>query len=417
MKKLLWFTIALALIHHAARGAENVAANAINSLGIDLLRQTKADQNTVLSPYSIQCAMAMAYEGADGTTRAEMAKALHYEDDGKVRKGLSELRESLYRDSTNSQATAQIEKQAGYPVDPFILTMANRLFGQTGYNFRPQYLSLLKASYGAPFEALDFRNNPASAAEHINSWVGQQTHDRIRDLVSADALNVLTRLVLVNAIYLKAAWIEAFSESATERRAFHASKRPTIQVLTMVHTTEYGYGKFDNVTAVTLSYAVSDLQFLILLPDSRNGIEALQRELSAELLAKCADLKRKEIVFYMPKFKLEPPLFNLKDNFATLGMKQAFDIPVGSANFDRIAPRKPNAELYISDIFHKAFVDVDEKGTEAAAATVIAVSAGIAVEKPKPIEVRVDHPFLFAIQHRETGACLFIGRVNDPSKN
>ncbi|MGZ4972573.1 MAG: serpin family protein [Limisphaerales bacterium] len=403
MKKLPCIFCVLLTLHLTATAASpNVAANAINSLGIDLLRQTKPNENTVLSPYSIQSAMAMAYEGADGPTRTEMAKVLHYPNDDKLRTALANLRSSLDEIAPNSQVLT--------------LTTANRLFGQAGYDFRPAYLNLLKTSYAAPFEALDFRSNAAQSAKHINDWVEQQTHNRIKDLISPAALNELTRLVLVNAIYLKAPWEEPFQMTHTKPQSFHVSDGKTVQTPTMVQTKEFGFQKFGEFTAVTLAYSPGDLQLLILLPNSNTGVDKLAKNLSPETLAQCSQIQPKEIILHLPKFKIQPPLFALKDNFGQLGMKQAFDVPVGSANFDKIAPRRGDDYLYISDIFHKTFVDVDEKGTEAAAATaVVMMHARAKMEISGPIELHIDHPFLFAIQHRESGACLFLGRVTDPT--
>ena len=154
----------------------------------------------------------------------------------------------------------------------------------------------------------------------------------------------------------------------------------------------------------------------MLLPDTAVGLPKLESQLTLDLLAQCARLKSEEIVLHLPKLKLEPPLFALKTTLAALGMENAFDVPEGSANFNGIAPRRPNDYLYISDVFHKTFVEIDEKGTEAAAATAVVMMRATAAieEKPKPLEIRVDRPFLFAIQHRPSGACLFIGRVTDP---
>ncbi len=365
--------------------------------------------------------MAMAYEGADGTTRTEMAKVLHYPDNEKIRESLGNLRESLHQIATNSEAQVRREKEEWHTKsDPMVLTTANRLFGQTGYDFRPAYLTLLKSSYGAPFEALDFRSHAAQFAKYINDWVEKQTHNRIQNLISPDALDNLTRLVLVNAIYLRAPWFEPFHTEATKPQPFHLPNGKTVDAPTMVQQTDhFGYEKFNDFTAVTLSYRPGDLQLLILLPHSLNGLEALQNKLSPEMLTKCSQLQGREIVLHLPKFKLQPPLFALKDNFEKLGMKQAFNIPPGSANFDKIAPRRGDDYLCISDIFHKTFVEVGEKGTEAAAATAIAMftAGGAHLEAPKPVVVHIDHPFLFAIQHRETGACLFLGRVTDPTAN
>jgi serpin B len=421
MKKLLWLLLAFTTTQLTARAATNdIAASAINQLGLDLLHQTKTEQNTVLSPYSIQSAMAMAYEGADGTTRTEMAKVLHYPGRDEIRDSLNSLRKSLDQIATNSKAQVQREQQQSHVTsDPIVLSTANRLFGQTGYDFRPTFLSLLKNSYAAPFEALDFKTRPGAAAKHINQWVETQTHDRIRDLIPASSLNETTRLVLVNAIYLKAPWLEPFEKSATKPKPFHLLSGKTTDVPTMTEQHKFSFAAFGDYVAIALPYQPRDLQMLIIFPKRQDQLGALEQKLTAGALADCANLPMRDVIVHLPKFKLEPSLFRLKDQFTKLGMKEAFDIPKRSANFDRIAPRKPDAYLYISDIFHKPFVDVDEKGTEAAAATaVIMMHATSAMREPsKPVEVRIDHPFLFAIQHRETGACLFLGRVTDPTRN
>jgi len=165
-----------------------------------------------------------------------------------------------------------------------------------------------------------------------------------------------------------------------------------------------------------LPYAGNDLQFLVLLPDDVNGLHALESKLSGDTLAGCAKLQTRDVDLHLPKFKLEPPTMALAEKFEALGMKIAFDKPQGSANFDKMAPRTPRDYLYISQIFHKTFIAVDEKGTEAAAATAVAMMAGTALRSPPPppIEVKVDRPFIYSIQHVPSGVCLFLGRVVDP---
>src|SRR5205807_456786 len=178
----------------------------------------------------------------------------------------------------------------------------------------------------------------------------------------------------------------------------------------------FGYTRREGFTVVSLPYAGNELQFLVLLPDDIDGIRGLESKLSADVLASCAKLqKREEIDLYLPKFNLEPPTITLAKQFEALGMKTAFDQPKGSANFDKIAPRTPDDYLYISQIFHRTFIAVDEKGTEAAAATAVAMLAGSAFRPaPPPIEVKVDRPFVYAIQEVPSGVCLFLGRLTDP---
>jgi serpin B len=177
----------------------------------------------------------------------------------------------------------------------------------------------------------------------------------------------------------------------------------------------FGYAKREGYSAVSLPYAGNDLQFLVLLPEDVNGLRAFESKLSAEMLAQCAKLEERDVDLHLPKFKIEPPTITLAEKLEALGMKTAFNQPTGSANFDRMAPRKPDDYLYISQVFHKTFIAVDEKGTEAAAATAVAMMAATALrERPPPIEVKVDRPFLYAIQHVPSGVCLFLGRVTDP---
>jgi serpin B len=384
---------------------------------MDLLaRVATPDQNALLSPYSIQSALAMTYAGAEGVTRAEMAKVLQYpKDEAEMHRSFLALRTALDEVARKSAANAGQMKKWGATNDPITLTVANRLFGQTGYDFRAPFLALVKDSYGAPFEALDFVRDAAGATKHINVWVEDQTRQRIRNLVPTGALDDRTRLVLVNAIYLKAPWADEFGESATKPLPFYVAGGKTADVPTMAGTRYLSYSKRDGFSALAISYRGWDIQFLILLPDKVNGLAALESKLTAGVLADSAKLSGQEVVLYLPKFKLEPPVFALGKELQTLGMKTAFDQPHGSANFDRIAPRRPGDYLCISEVFHKTFLKLDEKGTEAAAATSVAsIPMGMASEKPKPIEVRVDHPFLFAIQHQPSGACLFLGRMVDP---
>ena len=279
-------------------------------------------------------------------------------------------------------------------------------------DFWAEVLALVRDNYDAPFEPLDFVKNPLDATKHINVWVEDQTRQRIRDLIPNGALDRLTRLVLVNAIYLKAPWADEFSESATVPRPFHVMGGEPVDVPTMTGTRHVGYAKRGGFSIVTIPYRGLDIQFLILLPDQVNGLAALEGKLTAGLLSECANLSGQEVILFLPKFRLEPPLMTLGKQLQALGMRTAFDQPRGSANFDRMAPRRAGEYLYISKVFHKTFLRLDEKGTEAAAATAVAVRAARASERP--IEVRIDHPFLFAIQHRPSGACLFLGRVTDP---
>jgi serpin B len=394
------------------------AAGAVNQLGVDLHRQlATGDENLCVSPYSIQSALAMTFAGAEGQTQTEMARVLHFPGaDEKIHPAFASLQHSLEEMAKKSGAIADESKKMGGPSEPITIAIANRLFAQTGYDFRAAFRELVKKFYGAPFQEMDFQKNPNRERERINKWVADQTRQRIRDLIPAGGLNEATRLVLANAIYLKAPWAEPFSEGATKSQPFHVRGGAVVDVPTMQKVDQnVGYRKREGFTAVTIPYSGSELQFVVLLPDEGTGLQRLEEKLTAELLGRCAKLEPHDVDLSLPKFKFEPPTIPLADNLQALGMKSAFDQPRGSANFDRIAPRKPNDYLYLSQVFHKTFIAVDEKGTEAAAATAaVMMYRSAMIKRTPPIEMKVDRPFLYAIQHVPSGACLFLGRVTDP---
>jgi serpin B len=419
MRRFLILYVSGVLLTALAHGATNfdLAAKATNELAVDLHRQlATADENLCISPYSIESALAMTFAGADGETRTEMARVLHLGSDPGVFASFSALQHSLEEMSAKTAELVKQSKRFGGPSEPITLNIANRLFAQKGYAFRETFLSLVKQDFGGAFEPIDFVANPASATQRINKWVADQTRDRIRDLIPGGALDKITRLVLANALYLKAPWASEFSENATKPEPFHVRGGAPTNVPIMRKTARFGYAKLDGFTAVSLLYTGDDLQFLVLLPDDVNRLRALESRLSSSVFAECAKLQTRDVDLQLPKFKLEPPTMALAEKFEALGMKSAFDKPQGSANFDKMAPRKPNDYLYISQIFHKTFIAVDEKGTEAAAATAVAMMTGTALRSPPPppVEVKVDRPFVYAIQHVPSGACLFLGRVTDP---
>src|SRR6478736_5105905 len=429
MKRFLILHVFGALLGTMAQGTTTfeLAAKATNELGIDLYRQlATGDENLCISPYSIDSALAMTFAGADGETRTEMARVLHFQNDGDVPASFSALQQSLEQMSAKTAELAKNSKKFGGPSEPITLNIANRLFAQKSYHFRETFLALVKQNFGGAFEPLDFVADPAAATQRINKWVADQTRDRIRDLIPRGALDKTTRLVLANALYLKAPWASEFSQNATQPQLFFVrgvkfnssvgSDHPVDVPMMRKTDKNFGYARREGFTVVSLPYAGNDLQFVVLLPDDINGLRGLESKLSADVLASCAKLEKRDVDLYLPKFKLEPPTITLAKQFEALGMKTAFDIPPGSANFDKIAPRKPDDYLYISQIFHKTFIAVDEKGTEAAAATAVAMMAGTALRSPPPppIEVKVDRPFVYAIQHVPSGVCLFLGRVTDP---
>src|SRR5207244_601004 len=352
---LLVLCVVSMLITKVAHGATNfdLAAKATNELAVDLHRQlATGNENLCVSPYSIESALTIPFAGAEGETRMEMARILHLTNDCTVPVSFAALQHSLEEMSAKTAELVKQSKKFGGPSEPITLNIANRLFAQKGYAFRTAYLSLVKQNFGGAFEPIDFIANPAVATQRVNKWVADQTHDRIRDLIPGGALDKTTGLVLANALYLKAPWASEFSENATQRAPFFVHGGAPLDVPTMQKRSDhFGYAKRDGYTAVSLPYAGNDLQFLVLLSDEVNGLRALESKLTGGLLAQCAKLQTRDVDLHLPKFKLEPPTITLAEKFEALGMKTAFDKPQGSANFDRMAPRKPNDYLYISQIF------------------------------------------------------------------
>jgi serine protease inhibitor len=396
------------------------AANATNEIGLDLYRKlASGDDNLCLSPYAIENALAMTLAGADGQTREEMARVLHAQATGEsVHASFGALRRALADLVEQSIKRAAEIKKHGYSEEPIMLAIASRLFAQRGFDFRDGFIGTAKEHYGTPVEPVDYVNAAQAATGDINSWVAEQTHGRIRDLVPAGALDAQTRLVLVNAIYLKAPWASPFSAEQTQPQPFRVRGEAAVKVPTMfAHEGHFGYAKREDYAVVSVSYSGSDLQFLIFLPDDAKGFHAFEKKISAAILANAARLKSRQLDLYLPKFKLELPALDLGATLQTLGMRTAFDHPQGSANFERMAPRKVSDYLFLSAVFHKTFIAVDEVGTEAAAADALPVtvySAELLRKKPKPLVVKVDRPFVYAIQHVPSGTCLFLGRVTDP---
>jgi serpin B len=419
MKRFLILNFFGALLVSMTHGATSfdLAAKATNALGVDLYRQlATTDANLCISPFSIDSALAMTFAGADGETRTEMARVLHFQNDASVPGSFSALQQSLEQMSAKTIELVKESKKFGGPGEPITLNIANRLFAQKGYHFRETFLSWVKQNFGGAFEPLDFVADPARATQRINKWVADQTRDKIRDLIPGGALDATTRLVLANALYLKAPWASEFSQNATQPELFFVRGAPVDVPMMRKTDKNLGYARHEGFTVVSVPYAGNDLQFVVLLPDDIDGLRGLESKLSADILAGCAKIERRNVDLHLPKFKLEPPTITLAKPFEALGMKTAFNQPKGSANFDKIAPRTPQDYLYISQIFHKTFIAVDEKGTEAAAATAVAMMATSAMRPAPapPIEVKVDRPFVYAIQHVPSGTCLFLGRVTDP---
>jgi serpin B len=298
------------------------------------------------------------------------------------------------------------EKGSGNAAVPFRLNIANAAWGQQGYSFEDAYLETLAGHYGAGLRTLDF-GQPEEASEEINAWIEDQTEDRIKNLVSPDVITPSTRLVLANAIYFKASWLSRFEEERTQSGPFTTADGDEITVPLMRQAMDLPYAEGDGYQAVRLPYKGEAADMLIILPEE-DRFEQVEDRLNADFFDELREQFSLQYVrLTMPRFDFETDLA-LVELLKMMGMTTPFDS--GTANFSGITGQK---ELVISEALHRANITVDEKGTEAAAATVLVMPVS---GRPEAIEMTADRPFIFAIAERETATILFLGRVMDPSR-
>ena len=378
---------------------EQLARNS-NEFGFDLYRrQCQKPGNLVMSPASVTIALTMTWAGARGETAAQMRKVLHLEgtEDGVM------------------TATGELASSLQDPSRPGIFRIANQLFVEKTYELAPAFVETVRQAFGAPVELLDFQEAPEPSRVHINEWVESKTERRIRDLIPPRAIEPDTRLVLANAIYFLGDWEEPFPERATHPAPFHLTASETKDVPTMHRTDWLPVGRKDGVTALAIPYEGGDLFMIFLVPDKVEGLAALEGSLDGgKLQALLGAMERDHVQVSLPKFEVNPAeSMSLAEDLKALGMPAAFDR--NRADFTGIAnPPDPEDRLVISKVFHKGFVRVDEKGTEAAAATAVVMNrAGSAPGEPR--ELKIDRPFLFLILDNASGLVLFLGRVSDPS--
>lgn len=369
-------------------------ASSNNAFGFELYKQVaKPDVNTVLSPFSISTALTMTWTGARSGTESELRKALH----------LDGPRERVLGDASKVSAWLQSGDK------PFQLKGVNRLFGEASAPFEQPFLEENRAAFGAALAPMSFKTEAEPSRRAINEWVEQQTEKRISQLLPEGSISAATRLVLVNAIYFKADWAVPFEKHHTRSAPFQ-TPAGVKQVPTMSKRWRYGFAEQDGVKLVELAYKGDTMSMLLVVPDAEVGITKLEASFDANKLSSLrAAAKPSDILLSLPKFEIEPSqALALNEALGALGVQQAFD--PARADFSGMSSTAKQDQLFLSKVFHKAFVKVDEKGTEAAAAT-----AAIPEVTSMPTLVQVDRPFLFFIVDRESGAILFMGRVADPS--
>jgi serpin B len=374
----------------------------ISDFGFELYQQLRSKKgNLFLSPASLSTGLAMTYAGAAGQTEKEMAHVLHF-DGASFDKSERQF----------SEAYGELTKLLNTSSKGCELSMANRLWGQKSYPFLPEFLTLTREDFGAELASLDFTETEA-ARQTINSWVEERTREKIRDLIPSGVLLPSTRLVLTNAIYFNGQWAVPFSKDATQPAAFYRDSNNEVQVPTMSQTRMFKYGENDKLQLLELPYAGNEVSLVVLLPRAKDGLAGVEAELSGDNVRKwCDAAKRREVEVHLPKIKMTSD-FRLAETLRKMGMATAIS---PRADFSKISSSEG---LMISEVLHKAFVEVNEKGTEAAAATavIIAPTAALRPEREEPVVFRADHPFILMIRHNPTGVILFLGRVADPRGN
>jgi serpin B len=373
------------------------AAN--TAFAVKLYQQLRqADGNLFFSPYSISQALAMAQTGASGQTAEQMARTLQF---------------TMPTDRVNAAfnlLTQELASRQKVPNDAnasgFKLNIVNALWGQKSYSFEPTFLDSLAAYYGAGLRLLNFEQDPEPSRQTINTWVSDQTQKKIQDLIPAGAIDANTRLVLTNAIYFKAGWMNQFDKNGTKPGDFTLLDGKKIQVSMMAQSHELQYAAGSDYQAVALPYVGGQVDMVIVLPAEGQFASFEQGLDSAKLNEILNGLSVAQVNLSMPKFRYDSS-FSLNAALKLMGMPDAFDSQ--KADFSGMTGKR---ELYISDAVHKAYISVDEQGTEAAAAT--AIMMGITAMPAESADMKIDRPFLFLIRDQQTSAILFLGRVMNP---
>jgi serpin B len=380
------------------------AGNAAFALSLYQWAQANESGNLLYSPYSISQALAMTYAGARSTTEAQMRQVLNFSLRG------DELHRTFLL--VNGELTLRGNAPASEARQASTLRIANRLWGEQTYQFRDAFLALVTANYGAGLQPLDFVGATEQARGQINDWVAEQTNDRIKDIIPQNALSPDTRLVLTNAVYFKQAWLNQFQPEATTDGPFTLLDGTTVTAPMMFQSNLMGYAKGAGWQALAIPYQ-SEMSMVVILPDA-GQFEAVEKALDLALLQTIVEGVRSRFVMAqltMPRFTFDYDL-KLTEALIALGMTDAFD--PAQADFSGMAEVSPQANLFLMGALHKAFIAVDETGTEAAAAT--AIIAGVtSAPVGELVEFKMDRPFIFAIRDDQTGSLLFIGRVLNPN--
>ncbi|KAM9435278.1 leukocyte elastase inhibitor-like isoform 2-T2 [Clarias gariepinus] len=372
-----------------------------NNFALELFSKIKKDNktgNVFFSSLSISSSLAMVSLGAAGNTATQMSEALHHD------KATDDIHVSF------NKLMQQLNKAGA----PYSLSLANRLYGEQSYKFVEKFLSDTKKHYNAELETVDFQSNAEAARVKINSWVEKQTKEKIKDLLAKGIVDSLTKLVLVNAIYFKGSWEKQFKVEATTETPFKINKNDTKPVQMMTQKAKFPLAFIPGLqfNIIELPYVGKELSMLIMLPveiaDDTTGLEKIEQALNYENFMEWTRpdmMDLVEVQVSLPRFKLEET-YDMKELLVSMGMADAFDMV--KADFSQMSPCD---DLVLSKVVHKSFVEVNEEGTEAAAATAAVMMLRCAM---MTVSFKADHPFLFFIQHKPTRSILFCGRYSSP---
>jgi len=403
MSRFVIFTYLMLIMGVTNASEMQKLVDANTRFALDMYAQLRGQpSNLFFSPYSISTALAITYAGAKSTTAQQMAKTLHFNNVKNLHQAYAQLQKTL----NGLQASNR-----------FKLHTVNAIWYEQTYNIQPDYKSLVEKTYAIPNNAIlnkaDFLNQPQTVKRQINRWVEGKTNNKIKKLLSHDAVSSDTIAALLNAIYFKASWLHQFKSADTEKQPFYLNAKQSKKVNMMQQTKSFQYMENDLLQLLVLPYQRNDLSMLILLPKNPQGLSKLESQLNLNNMALwLTQLHDAKVAVKLPKFRTESS-FDLVKILQTLGIRNAFDTK--QADFSGMINSK--RKFAISAVIHKALIDLDEKGTEAAAATAVIMTRSAMIDRnPKsPIEFKADHPFLFVIKDNTTHSLLFLGRINDPT--
>lgn len=381
-----------------AQSQQPTLAEKNNQFALDLYKQLGAKPgNLFFSPYSLSAALGMTYTGAKGDTAAEMAKVMHFPaDPEKLAPEFGQLIQTLQGPGVKRE---------------YQLSTANAIWAQEGLSYRPDFLRITQTNYQAGLKLVNYGKNADGVRLEINRWVEKQTNDKIKDLIAKGALTADTRMVLANAIYFYGDWATPFEKKSTQTAKFQTGGKGAVDVAMMNNTAHFQYMENDTFQLVSMPYKGNELSMVVLLPKKVDGLDSVEKSLTENSLRTAiGQLAGRRVHISLPKVKMTQD-FQLGKTLVAMGMQKAFSDK--EADFSGIADTS-RERLYISEVVHKAFVAVDEKGTEAAAATAVLIFGVTSAIPQPPVRFNADHPYLFAIRHNATGSILFLGRVNDP---